>query len=82
MGLIPAGMKNIGNIQNTLKEAADKQGEAARILVDQNEAILDTLNEHTKALVSVYKAVEKLAKKLEVKLPEPLTDMTVDEAKQ
>ena len=78
MGFIPAGMKNIGNIQNVLKESADKQGEAARILIDQNEAILDSQNDIIKGIISVYDLQVAIAKKLEIKIPKPLTDMDLE----
>jgi hypothetical protein len=73
------GLKEVDMLKSTLENAQTKQGEAARVLIDQNKEIIDTLNEHTKALVSIYQALEAIAKEDEnIELPEPLTDMKVE----
>ena len=69
----------LGKLNTLMKDAQVKTGEAARIIQDQQGEMIDILNDHTKALITIYKAIEKIAEKESIKLEKPLVDMQVDD---
>lgn len=90
MAFFKNGMKNmmnVGNIKETLENSKQQQGEAIRILHEDNVAILDNLNDHTKALISIYDAIKVIDTNIRkinkgdtklLDLPKPLVDMSLE----
>jgi len=79
-------MSFMGNMADLQRAASNAQsniqknlGEYFNRLDKQNDAIINQLNELSKAIVSVYELQAELAKKQGIKIPEPHTDMTIEE---
>lgn len=75
---MPTQLQGSNAMNNMMKEAMGRVPEQLRVFMEQNENIINLLNEHTKALATIYAAVEAIAKKDGVKLPKPLTEMTIE----
>ena len=56
--------------------------ESTRIIIDQQKAIIDNQNDHTRALVSIYQVLELICKFDNLKMPTPLVDMIIDKDKK
>lgn len=73
--------KNVGenkHLNDMMQSAINNVPEQMRTFMEQNQAIIDLLNEHTKAIVSLYELQKEIAKSQKVKIPVPHTEMRIE----
>lgn len=58
-----------------VEQVGSKVEDYKQSVTHQLEELIDGINETKMAIVSVYKAVEAIAEKQKVELPDPLVDM-------
>jgi hypothetical protein len=70
-----ARLPDAGMLNMMRQQGENKIDEGVKRIVVLLENIIDNQNEHAKGLISIYEALEAVAKKEGVRLPEPVINM-------